>query len=109
MSALSLTVSSKFKKNVCKQQSVGTSATALTALALTDEVVAPEQIFVQALSGNTGKITIGRTNGVSAGGAGIELTAGQNTVLPSKKVSDWYVIATASSQLLNIIYSSGAE
>jgi hypothetical protein len=108
MAALSLTVASKFKSNVIKQQTVGTSAVALTALAISDSVKNPEQIFVQAPSTNTGKITIGRS-GVTAGGAGIELVAGANTVLPSHNVSDWFVIADASAQKLNIIYSSGAE
>jgi hypothetical protein len=108
MAALNLTVASKFKFNVIKQQIVGTAAAPLTALAISDSVKRPEQIFVQAPSTNTGKITIG-LSGVTAGGAGIELVAGANTVLPSHNVSDWFVIADASSQKLNIIYSSGAE
>lgn len=108
MAALNLTVSSKFKFNVIKQQSVGTAAAPLQALAISDSVKRPEQIFVQAPSTNTGKITIG-FSGVTAGGAGIELVAGANTVLPSSRVADWVVISDASSQKLNIIYSSGAE
>lgn len=108
MSALSLTIGSKFKKNVIKQQTVGTASAALQALAITDSVKTPEQIFVQAPSTNTGRITIG-FSGVTAGGAGIELTAGANTVLPSHNVADWYVIASAAGQALNIIYSCGAE
>jgi hypothetical protein len=107
MAALSLTVGARFKKNVIKQQTVGTVATGLTPLAISDSVKQPEQIFVQALSGNTGKITIG-LSGVTAGGAGIELIAGANTVLPSNTVGDWYVISDSSNQKLNIIYSSGA-
>lgn len=108
MSALSLTIGAKFKKNVIKQQTVGGTAAALTPLALTDSVKTPEQIFVQAPSTNTGRITIGFV-GVTAGGAGIELAAGANTVLPSHNVADWYVIASAAGQALNIIYSCGAE
>lgn len=108
MAALSLTISSKFKKNVIKQQTVGGTAAALTPLAITDIVKTPEQIFVQAPSTNTGKITIG-FSGVTDGGAGIELTAGANTVLPSHNVADWYVIASTAGQKLNIIYSCGAE
>lgn len=108
MAALTLSASAKYKKNVIKQQVVGTAAAALTPLAVLDAVKTPEQIFVQAPSTNTGKITIG-LSGVTAGGAGIELVAGANTVLPSHNVSDWFVIADASAQKLNIIYSSGAE
>lgn len=108
MAALSLTIGSKFKKNVIKQQTVGATAAALSPLAITDSVKTPEQIFVQAPSTNTGRITIG-FSGVTAGGAGIELTAGANTVLPSHNVADWYVIASGAGQLLNIIYSCGAE
>jgi hypothetical protein len=108
MAALSLTVGSRFKENVIKQQTVGTSASPLAPLVLADAVKRPEQIFVQALSGNTGKITIGHS-GVTAGGAGIELIAGANTVLPSNDGSDWHVISDSSGQKLNIIYSSGAE
>jgi hypothetical protein len=109
MAALTLSVSSKFQFNTSKQQVVGASAAPLQALSITDAVKQPEQIFVQALSSNTGKITIGFSSGVTAGGAGIELVAGANTVLPSHKVSDYYVIADGSNQKLNIIYSSGAE
>lgn len=107
MSALNLTVGSKFKNNVIKRQSVTTSAVVLTALAASDSIKGePEQIFVQALSTNSGPITIG-ASGVTAGGAGIELVAGANTVLPSHTISDWFVIAGAT-QALNIIYSSKA-
>jgi hypothetical protein len=108
MAALTLSASAKYKQNVIKQQVVGAAAVALTPLAVLDAVKTPEQIFVQAPSTNTGKITIG-LSGVTAGGAGIELVAGANTVLPSHNVSDWFVIADASAQKLNIIYSSGAE
>lgn len=107
MPALSLTVSSKFKNNTIKQQTVGTSAAVLSPTVLGDAVKTPEQIFVQAPSTNTGKITIG-FSGVTAGGAGIELVAGANTVLPSHTSADWYVIANSAGQTLNIVYSSGA-
>ena len=108
MAALSFTVGARFKQNVIKQQTVGTASAALTPLVLTDSVKNPEQIFVQAPSTNTGKITIG-LSGVTSGGAGIELVAGANTVLPSHNPSDWFVIADGAGQKLNIIYSSGAE
>ena len=107
MAALSLTTGAKFKLNTAKQQTVGGTAAALTAPVSGDSMFGkqPQQIFVQAAAANTGKITIGLSSGVTAGGAGIELTAGANTILPSHNPSDWYVIATASGQLLNIIYS----
>lgn len=107
MSALSLTTGAKFKLNTAKQQTVGTSNVALTAPASGDVMFGkqPQQIFVQAASANTGKITLCLANSIAAGGAGIELTAGANTILPSHNPSDWYVIATAAGQVLNIIYS----
>jgi hypothetical protein len=108
MAALNLTVGSKFTNNTIKQQTVGGTAAALTPLAISDVVKGPEQIFVQALSTNTGKITIGTSSGVTAGGAGIELVAGANTVLPSHVSTDWYIIGSAAGQVLNIVYSSGA-
>ena len=108
MSALNLTVSSKFKNNTIKQQTVGGTAVALSSVVLGDAVKTPEQIFVQALSTNTGRITIGTSAGVTAGGAGIELVAGANTVLPSHTPGDWFVIGSAAGQVLNIVYSSGA-
>lgn len=108
MAALNLTVGARFKYNVIKQQSVGTASAPLQSLDISDSVKRPEQIFVQAPVTNTGTITIG-FSGVTAGGPGIELIAGTNTVLPSGNVSDWFVISTAASQKLNIIYSSGAE
>lgn len=108
MAALSLTVSSKFTNNTIKQQTIGGTAAVLTPVALGDAVKTPEQIFVQALSTNTGKITIGTSSGVTAGGAGIELIAGANLVLPSHTSTDWYIIGSAAGQVLNIVYSSGA-
>lgn len=108
MAGLNLTVSSKFKNNTIKQQTVGGTAAALSPLVLGDAVKNAEQIFVQALSTNTGRITIGTSSGVTAGGAGIELVAGANTVLPSHISTDWYIIGSAAGQVLNIVYSSGA-
>ena len=111
MSALSLTTGAKFKLNTAKQQTVGGTAAALTVPAAGEAMYnkQPQQIFVQAAAANSGKITIGLSSGVTAGGAGIELVAGANTILPSHRPGDWYVIATASGQLLNIIYSGGEE
>jgi hypothetical protein len=108
MPALTLTTGARFKQNVIKQQTVGTAAAVLSPLVLGDAVKGSEQIFVQALSTNTGKITIGTSSGVTAGGAGIELVAGANTVLPSHTSTDWYIIGSAAGQVLNIVYSSGA-
>jgi len=108
MAGLNLTVSSKFKNNTIKQQTVGGTAAILSPVVLGDAVKTPEQIFIQALSTNTGKITVGTSSGVTAGGAGIELVAGANTVLPSHISTDWYIIGSAAGQVLNIVYSSGA-
>jgi hypothetical protein len=108
MAALNLTVSSKFKNNTIKQQTVGGTAAVLSPLVLGDAVKNAEQIFVQAPSTNSGRITIGTSSGVTAGGAGIELVAGANTVLPSHISTDWYIIGSAAGQVLNIMYSSGA-
>lgn len=108
MAGLNLTVGSKFKNNTIKQQTVGGTAAALSPLVLGDAVKNAEQIFVQALSTNTGRITIGTSAGVTAGGAGIELVAGANTVLPSHESTDWYIIGSAAGQVLNIVYSSEA-
>jgi hypothetical protein len=109
MSALSLTVGARFKHNTFKQQTVGASSAQMTQLAISDAVKTPEQIFVQALPGNTGTITISNVNPAVSLGAGIVLSAGQNTVLPSHTPSEWYVIASGAGQILNILYSSGAE
>lgn len=109
MSALSLTVGARFKRNTFKQQTVGGTSAQMTQLALADAVKTPDQIFVQALPGNTGTITITNVNPAVSLGAGIVLSAGQNTVLPSHNPSDWYVIASGAGQILNILYSSGAE
>ena len=108
MAALNLTVASKFKNNTIKQQTVGGTAVVLSPLVLGDAVKNAEQIFVQALSTNTGRITIGTSGSVTAGGAGIELVAGANMVLPSHTSTDWYVIGSGAGQVLNIVYSSGA-
>jgi len=108
MAGLNLTVSSKFKNNTTKQQTVNGTAAVLSPLVLGDAVKNAEQIFVQALSTNSGRITIGTSSGVTAGGAGIELVAGANTVLPSHISTDWYIIGSAAGQVLNIMYSSGA-
>ncbi|NDC25666.1 MAG: hypothetical protein EBZ49_16265 [Proteobacteria bacterium] len=108
MAGLNFTVGSRFRQNTIKQQTANGTAAVLSPLVLGDAVKNAEQIFVQALSTNTGRITIGTSSSVTAGGAGIELVAGANTVLPSHISTDWYVIASAAGQVLNIVYSSGA-
>lgn len=106
MSAQTLAVSQHYKNIILKQQTVGTSQAALTTLVKgTDAFVKPENILVQALASNTGKIYIGLT-GVTAGGAAIELAAGANINLPSNDAA-WFVISDAASQKLNIIYCNG--
>lgn len=109
MSALTMTVPAVYKNCTIKQQGVTTSATVLTPLALGDAVVKPNAILVQAAIGNSGSITLGRTSGVTSLGAGIHLAAGSNIVLPTKNSTDWYAIASAGTQNLNIIYMESPE
>lgn len=106
MSALNLVTSGKYKNNTIKQQTVTTSAVALTALAAGDAVKGePGQIFVQALSTNAVPVYIGGSD-VTAAGASIELVAGANTVLPSHTIADWYCICASGAPKINIVYSS---
>ena len=105
MSAQVIAVPSHYKYIVTKQQTVTASSVALTQLAGTDVIKGrPDNIFVQALSGNVGKIYL--NNGTATvGGAGIELAAGANVNLPSSDPTVWQVIGTLSDKL-NIIYQS---
>jgi hypothetical protein len=102
------TVSSKFKFNTFKQQTIGAANAQITQPVGGDDVGTRRlhNIFVQALSTNTGKITIKNKNDVTAGGAGIELAAGANYNLPSNNSAEWYIIGSAASQVLNILYSN---
>lgn len=108
MAAQVLSVPAHYEFLAIKQQTVTTSQAALSPLVpLTDGIKKAENILVQALSTNTSPIYIGAT-GLSAAGAAIELTAGSNINLPSNDFA-WFVIATAGSQKLNIIYCSGVS
>lgn len=99
-----------YKKQVFKQQTVSTGAAQLTQLASSDVIKGrPENIFLQALSTNTAPIYVANSNGVTAAGASIELTAGSNLNLPGHDAANWYVIATSGSQKLNIVYQSDVE
>lgn len=106
---LTLSYNVKFSANTAKQQTVGNTASPLDPIVLGDAVKVPENILVQALSTNVGSITIGFDSGVTAGGAGIELPPGANVNLPTNRYQDVYVISAAGGELLNIIYSQGAE
>ncbi len=110
MSAQTIAIPSHYKNIVIKRQVVSTTATVLTALSPTADVVKgrPENIFVQALSTNSGPITIGNS-AVTAGGAGIELVAGANVNLPSNQIGFWFVVCASGTQQLNISYQSGVN
>lgn len=108
MSAQLLAISPHYKAVTPKQQSVTTTAAQIPQLAATDAVKGtPDNIFVQALSTNTGIITISNTASVTAGGAGIELPAGANINLPTHNAGEWYAIASAGTQKLNVTYAGG--
>ena len=109
MSAQTIAVPGHFEFITLKQQTVGTSAAALSPLVVgTDRVVKPENILVQALSGNSGKIYIGDSS-VAAGSTGaIELSAGANINLPSNNFA-WFVIADSANQKLQITYMQGVS
>jgi hypothetical protein len=110
MSAQTIAIPSHYKNNVIKRQVVNTTATVLTALVpVTDAITGrPENIFVQALSTNSGPITLGNS-AVTAGGAGIELVAGANVNLPSNEIGFWFVVCASGTQQLNIVYQSGVN
>ena len=109
MSALTMTVPAVWALCTAKQQTVDGTAAALSPLAIGDEVKKPNAIFLQALPGNSGTITVGRDNSVTSLGAGIVLSAGANITLPMKDPSEWYVIASGAGQKLNILYLEKAE
>lgn len=89
------------------QMTVGGTQAALTSPA--SPVANPENIFVQAHPSNTGNIVIGKT-GVAADGSagGYVLSAGSNMNLGKQEASEYYAIATASDQKLQITYQRGA-
>lgn len=106
MSMLTIAIPSHYSQIVTKQQTVSASSTVLTALAASDAIKGrPDNIFVQALAANTGKVYI-NLGTATIGGAGIELVPGSNINLPGNLVSSWQVIGTASDKL-NIIYQAG--
>jgi hypothetical protein len=117
MSALVMAVGPHFKKVVIKQQTAGVASAQLTQLAVSDitsafgatpnTVPRPDNILIQALPANTGTITIMPVNPATSLGAGYILSAGQSISLPTQLASEWYVIGSAASQLMNIHYQFG--
>ena len=67
----------------------------------------PDNIILQAPSTNTGPITICNFTPAVAGGRGIEIPAGGNVSLPNFNPAEWYVVSTAGTQKLNIMYQAG--
>ena len=103
-----LMVQAKFEIFTLKQLTVP-SATQIAfpvPVPVTDAVQKPEGIFVQALSTNTNKIFIG-VNGVTVGGAGIELNPGSVIMLETRDYSVWYARAQTNGDKLNITYFAG--
>ena len=108
MSAIQLTTQGHYAKVVQKQQSVTTTSAQLTQIASSDAIKGtPSNIFLQALSTNTGIITVYNANPSVAAGAGFEMTAGTNINLPTVNAGEWYVVASAGTQKLNITYGAG--
>ncbi len=109
MAAIVLSVPAHYQKIIFKQQTVGTSEVQITQLALPSDAFAKaENVLLQALSTNTGIITVGKT-GVTNGGAGIEMVAGANISLPTHMLSEIYLIASGAGQKLNITYMTAAN
>lgn len=105
MSVHTIAIPAHYKNITMKQQTVSATSTALTPPALGDAVYKrPDNIFVQALAANSGKVYLGIGTTV-AGAAGIELAPGANVNLPSNDPLVWQVIGTASDKL-NITYQS---
>lgn len=109
MSAQTISISPNYKYLDIHQISVTSTEQAFPAFTVDNPVKGRcESIFVQALSTNTGTITLNET-GVVSGGAGIELPAGANAILPLNDRGFWYAIASSGTQKLNIIYQSGVN
>lgn len=109
MSAQTIAISPNYKNLDIHQLSVTTTESALPAFTVDGPIKGRcESIFVQALSTNTGTITLNAT-GVTSGAAGIELAAGSNVVLPCNDRSFWYAIASTGTQKLNVIYQGGVN
>jgi hypothetical protein len=106
---MQLAILPHYRLNVAKQQSVGVASAALTPLdPLVDDIKGrPENIFVQALSTNTAPIIISSTNPAVSGGVGFELAPNANMSLPGNDSTQWFVIAGAAAQKLNITYQAG--
>lgn len=111
MNTLATAVPAKYKYNTMIQQSIGASSTQITQPQSSDEVglMPLDNIFVQAPTTNTGKITLRNKSPVTDGGAGVELAPGANYNLPDKNPANWYIIASAASQKFNIVYSRVVE
>ena len=118
MSVQTLAVLPKFKKVVQLQQTVAGSDAALLAPTQAQMLAAGispnsgifpkgDGIFVQALPGNSGTITITSNNPAVSLGAGYVLAAGQNVTLPTNNSLDYRVNSSAAGQNLNITYGYG--
>jgi hypothetical protein len=118
MAAISSTLTQHFKKVIIKQQTVGAASAQVTQLAQADisgtivnavnaVVPTPDNIFIQASTGNSGTITLMPVNPAVSLGAGYILSAGQSVSLPTKNPAEWFVIGSAASQVLNIHYQFG--
>jgi hypothetical protein len=88
-----------------QQMVVGTGAAALPFPSVDSEMKNPEKIMLQALTTNTESIFVGKSN-VVVGGAngGHELPPGGNIILPVSNHRDYYAVAAAASQKLQVTY-----
>ena len=104
-----ISIPAHYKNITDKQMTISGTSTVITQLTpVTDNVKGrPENIFVQALAGNTGKVYL-RQGTATVGGSGLELAPGANINLPSNDATTWQAIGTASDKL-NIVYMSGTN
>lgn len=106
MSAQTIAIPPNYKIVEMQQMSVTTTRAVLVAYSASGPFKGRcESIFIQAMSTNSGTITVGNS-AVTSGGAGIELVAGGNITLPCNDRGFWYVIASTGTQKLNVIYQA---
>ena len=88
-----------------QQLVVGTSALPLPDPSVESGIKNMEKIMLQALTTNTESIFVGKSN-VVVGGAngGHELPPGGNIILPVSNHRDYFAVAAASSQKLQVTY-----
>lgn len=122
MGAQTLSLIPHFKSTVIKQQTISGTSAAFTALTIADITAAsppinanngiiprPDNIYVYALPGNSGTITIMQAATATSLGAGFILSAGQGVSLPLQDISKYSVIASAASQIFNTHYQYGEQ